>query len=165
MPYPSSSHTSSSRAALPRPATSPRRAPRLVRALPLVLGACAGVLLGVALLAVVTLTRPMAPAPDPAAQAVCTALTTRHYDVLYAELTPALQASGTQAQFVASQEQLDTILGAATSCSAGVRQADASHAAITLRLTRAHSGTLLGSVSLVLAGSTWRVAAYDASAV
>lgn len=132
--------------------------------LAVVLGVATGALLCVAIFAIIQLVNGRAPRPEATAQALCDDLTSQRYDAAFALLSSGLQAQGTQAQFIASQQQLDTLLGKATRCSFTVQSADASSASVALVATRAGKSAT-GSVRLTRQGDGWRVAAYDTSVV
>jgi hypothetical protein len=137
-----------------------RRSRRLLAA-PLLLGVLAGLALcGLGYLAL-TLLSPRQPDIQPAARAICADLTGQRYDQLYALLDPALQAQGTQAQFVASQRELDQLQGPVTSCAIASSSASSASGSVTFTLTRSGSPQPTSAqVSLTTDGASWRITAY-----
>ena len=136
---------------------------------PWLLGLLAGVSLsGVMFLVLVTFLAPAStpppPAPQPTAEALCAALVTQHYDAAYALLSTTQQAQGTNAQFTASQRELDTLQGPVTQCVSTVGHVGATQASATLRVTRG-AKTSNGALTLVLQGASWRVDSYDTSVI
>jgi hypothetical protein len=129
---------------------------------PLLLGALAG--LALCALAYVTLTvfTPRQPDITPTARAICADLTTQRYADLYARLDPALRAQGTEAQFAASQRELDQLKGAVTACSTTSARISSGAASLTLSLTRsgAHQPTS-AQATLTSDGGAWRITAYS----
>lgn len=149
----------------------PSRRPPLLGALPVLLGVVAGVALcagGALLLRVVfagTPTPPAAPPTGATTSAICADLLGQRYSDLYTRLAPALQAQGTEAQFVASQGALDTLQGRVTACQAQTGPVAGASAPVTLTLQRAQAGSLVAHLTLSDAdgGDAWRIAAYDAT--
>ena len=135
---------------------------------PWVLGLLAGVSLsGLMFLVLVTFLAPASqtpPSPQPTAQSFCADLVTRHYDAAYGLLSTAQQAQGTEAQFTASQRELDTLQGPVTQCVSTVEHVGATQASATLRVTRG-AKSASGALTLVLQGSSWRVESYDTSVI
>jgi len=98
-----------------------------------------------------------------AAQHFCDALVARDYASAYAQLAPSLRQQGSAQQFAASQQDLDRINGAASSCRFSAQQVRGNRATFTLILTRAQSGTMSGALDLVQVQGGWQVDAYDAN--
>jgi hypothetical protein len=147
-------------------AASPR-APRpdVPSWLPLVLGAVVGLLLCTGALAVGSLLAPHPPDPAPTARALCSALTSRDYAAAYSLLSSQQQATGTQAQFVASQRQLDILRGPTRRC-VPVVTADANGVAdVTLTIARGTSTPSTAQIRLILSGNSWRINTFDSSLV
>lgn len=141
---------------------SPR--PRRGNRLALALGAATGLVLCLLALAVVLIVNGRSSAPDAAAQSLCADLSAQDYASMYTMLVPKLQAEGTQAQFAASQKELDTIRGKVAACSYTTNQADGSQAAMTFQLTR-HSGSSRGYVHFIYVNGTWKVDNYDTNTI
>lgn len=135
----------------------PRRAP----AMPVLLGALAGLALcGLGYLALNLFTGRQ-PDVQPTVRAICADLTARRYDHLYTLLTPALQAQGSEAQFVASQQELDALLGPVKACAPGPLSTSGSTTTIPFSLTRAGSiQPASAQVALAVSADTWRISAY-----
>src|SRR5512143_1080980 len=91
-----------------------RQAPRAW--LPIALGVVAGLAICATGAFVQIHFHPPIPDPAPTARAICAALSSQRFDSLYGLLTPNLQTQGTQAQFVASQRELDRLLGPVRAC-------------------------------------------------
>jgi hypothetical protein len=105
------------------------------------------------------------PAPNATMQTLCADLTAQRYADAYALLSPRLQAQGSQAQFVASQRELDALQGDVTTCSAAIVNVAGSNASASLQVTRAHAKTASAAVTLTAIGSAWRVDSYDTAVV
>jgi hypothetical protein len=135
------------------------------RWLPLLLGAAAGALLCGGTLATGALLAVHGPDLAPTARALCGDLTTRNYDGLYALLSSQQQATGTRAQFVASQRQLDVLRGPTTRCAYSLAEGGSAVADLVLTLTRGAAPPATAHVRLILSGSRWRIDAYDSSLV
>jgi len=138
------------------------------RFMPILLGLGAGIaLVALALGALILLTpRPAAPpAPSLTTQAFCADLTAQRYADAYALLSPRLQAQGSQAQFVASQRELDALQGDVTACSSAIVNVAGGSASASLQVTRAHTKSASAAVTLVAVGSSWRVDSYDTAVV
>src|SRR5579884_4055177 len=118
------------------------RAVRVLSGFPVVLGFLAGMavcalgMVALALLRGQPLQEARLPSPQPAADAVCAAVIHQDYTALYGLLASGQQAAGTQAQFVASQRQLDVAAGRATSCAASITLVDGAQASVTFSVTR-----------------------------
>jgi hypothetical protein len=127
--------------------------------LPVLLGIVAG--LGLCAVVYLALTFSAGPAPDPAqtAHAICADLTTQRYDNLYALLSPDLQQQGAEAQFAASQRELDSLLGPVRSCRATIGSNGGGAAGVTLALQRGQATN--AQVALTQAQGAWRIASYD----
>ncbi len=134
-----------------------RQAPR--GWLPIALGGVAGIAVCALGAVALLLLRQPTPDPAPAARAICADLTTQRYDSLYEMLTPELQTQGTQAQFVASQRELDRLLGPVRTCKVSEASASGASAAATLALQRTHAAT--AHVALAQTSAGWRLASYD----
>ena len=138
-----------------------------LRALPLLLGAVAGVALVVLVMGLLS-QRPgqaQSPSVTPTARQLCDDLTAQRYDDLYGLLASALQSIGSRAQFVASQRQLDAQRGVARTCGYSVAGQDAANATLTLTITRESSATTSAQVRLIYEGTSWRIADFDSSLV
>ncbi|MGH2487650.1 MAG: hypothetical protein ACRDHE_16735 [Ktedonobacterales bacterium] len=140
--------------------TSPLR-----QRLPIVLGAATGVLVCAVVLAAVLLLGRRASPPDTAAQALCTALQTQDYAATYNDLSGALQEQGTQAQFIASQRELDIVSGSARVCGYSVQHNDGTVATVLFTITRQTSGARQATARFVHDGDTWRLGYYDATVI
>jgi len=135
---------------------------------PILLGLVAGIaLVAVALGALIIFTPRVAqpPAPSATTQQLCADLTTQRYADAYALLSPRLQAQGSEAQFVASQRELDALQGDVTTCSAAIVNVAGASASAALQVTRAHAKAASAAVTLTVVGSAWRVDAYDTSVI
>ncbi len=129
-------------------------------ALPIMLGIVAGlVLCAVALIALNAPANGRPPDPSTTVGSICADLSTHKYDDLYSLLTPALQQQGNQAQFVASQRELDVLLGPVTSCKQSVvwRGNDVSQASLTL----ARKNEATSNITLAYKQSDWRIVDFD----
>lgn len=136
--------------------------------LPLLLGAATGLLVGALGFAILLHAHPAsAPTAGPAtiARALCADLSAQRYADIYNSLAASEQAQGTQAQFVASQQQLDALLGRVTRCTIGASQTTAASAAITLSVARGSGGGAPGEIRLGVQGGAWRVVSYDTSII
>lgn len=100
-----------------------------------------------------------------AAQRFCDALVARDYPTAYADLSAALQRQGTEEQFAASQQELDQLDGAVTSCTFAYPRVGRSSATFTLNVTRMSKGAASGALRLVLEHGSWKVDAYDANVI
>ncbi len=138
-----------------------KRRKRRLSGAPLLLGALAGLALcGLGYLAL-TFLAPRPPDAQPTVSAICADLTARRYDKLYALLDPALQAQGTEAQFVASQRELDQLQGPVTSCASSSVTVSGASASVSYALTRAGSAQPASAqVTLSADGASWRISAY-----
>ena len=138
-----------------------------LQALPLLLGAVAGIALVVLVMALLSQqsASPQSPSVAPTARQLCADLTAQRYDDLYELLAPALQTVGSRPQFVASQRQLDAQRGVARACSYSVAEQDATNAALTLTITRGSAAATSGQVRLTYEGNSWRIADFDSSLV
>lgn len=143
-------------------ATDPDKRPRRAPAMPVLLGALAGLAIcGLGYLALNLITGRQ-PDVQPTARAICADLTARRYDHLYTLLTPALQTQGTQAQFVASQRELDSLLGPVTACAPGSPTISGATATVSFSLTRAGSiQPTTAQATLTASGDAWRINAYS----
>lgn len=129
------------------------------RWLPIALGIATGLALcALAYLALNFINQP-APDPTPTARAICADLTTQRYDSLYSLLSPDLQAQGSEAQFSASQRELDRLLGPAHTCVASSSSASGATMDITLTVQRTQAAA--AHVALVQVSGGWRIASYD----
>lgn len=100
-----------------------------------------------------------------AAQRFCDALVARDYPTAYADLSAALQRQGTEEQFAASQQDLDQLDGAVTSCTFAYPRVGRSSATFTLNVTRMRTGAASGAPRLVFEHGSWKVDAYDANVI
>jgi hypothetical protein len=138
-------------------ATRLRRAP----AMPVLLGALAGLALcGLGYLAL-NLFLNRQPDTQPTVRAICADLITQRYDHLYTLLAPTLQAQGSQEQFVASQQELDALLGPVKTCAPGSSSVSGSTATIAFALTRAGSiQPAPAQATLTASGGAWLISGY-----
>lgn len=150
-------------AAVPREPAGTARG--IARRLPLLLGAITGVLLCAAAIALTALLAPRTPDPRSTARALCDDLTSQDYAAAYTLLAPTVRAQGTQAQFVASQRQLDVLRGRVTRCAYTISGASTASAIVTLSLTRGPEAAATAEVRLIFAGHDWLVSAFDTSLV
>lgn len=133
--------------------------------LPLVLGAATGILVcGVVLAAVLLLGSKPAP-PDPAAQALCGELQSQDYTATYSNLSNSLKQQGTQAQFVASQRELDIVSGVTRSCGFAIEHNDGSVATVQFTVTRDKVGIQRATARFLHDNGAWRLDYYDASII
>lgn len=132
---------------------------RQARWLPVALGIGAGLALCVVAALLLGLLRQPAPDSAPTARAICSDLAAQRYDRLYALLSPGLQAQGSEAQFAASQRELDRLRGPVRVCRASVASASGGNMSVTLSLQRAQ--TSIARVGLTQAEGGWRIASYD----
>lgn len=146
------------RAATTRP---PRKPPRRRR---LLIAALLGLVVALGVIALLVF-RSGTGTASIAAQQFCDALVRHDYTSAYNQLAGSLRQEGTVAQFVASQQDLDRLNGAASSCRFSAPRIQGDHAVFTLTLTRPESGTVSGALDLVLEQGTWRVDAYDANVI
>jgi hypothetical protein len=130
-----------------------------------VLGAAAGLVVCTVALALVLLLSGRSTDPRPTAQAVCADLQAQDYSSLYNALSPQLQALGTQAQFTASQQQLDALQGNVTGCSYDIQRSDSAQATITVTISRSRAASAAGTLHLVYVDGAWKVDTYDASVI
>lgn len=156
------------RAPYGRPAASSTRAAGWRRFTPILSGLAAGIALVAIGLGALILFSPRAaapPLPSAAAQALCADLTGQRYADAYALLSPRLQAQGSQAQFVASQRELDALEGNVTACNSAIINVAGNSASASLQVTRAHAKSASAAVTLTVVGSVWRVDSYDTSVI
>jgi hypothetical protein len=139
--------------------TRPRRSRRA-----LLWAALVGLVVALGVVAVLVFT-PGTGGASVAAQRFCDALVRRDYTAAYGQLAQNLRGEGTAAQFAASQQDLDRLDGAVSSCRFSAPQVHGSRAMFTLTLTRAQSGTMSGALELVLERGAWLVDAYDANVI
>lgn len=142
-----------------------RRA-RRVAVPPILLGALAGlVLCGLGYLALNAFAPRHSPSQmdaQPTLRAICADLTGQRYDHLYTLLDPTLQAQGNQAQFVASQRQLDTLLGPVTACAPGSPTLSGSSVSVSFSLTREGARqSAPAQATLASEGGAWRITSYS----
>lgn len=135
---------------------APQRARRWA---PIALGIMAG--LALCGLGYLTITLFNQPTPDvaPTARAICADLTAQRYDSLYSLLSSDLQAQGTPAQFVASQRELDRLLGPVHACSVSATSVGGGAGELTLAMQRERA--IVAHVSLTQTSRNWRIASYD----
>ncbi|HKB49187.1 MAG TPA: hypothetical protein VKC57_15885, partial [Ktedonobacterales bacterium] len=99
------------------------------------------------------------------AQQICTDLQHQNYAGLYGLLSNTQRAAGDEAQFAASQRQLDVASGAVTRCSAAVVEGAGGKADVRFSVMRTQAGASTGQGSLVYENNSWRLDAYDAGVV
>lgn len=128
---------------------------------PILLGVMAGLALCAVAYAALTFNNKPAPDPTPAARAICADLSAQRYDALYALLSPTLQSEGSEAQFAASQRELDSLQGAVTGCASTVASQSDGVAALTLNLRRGAAPAVSAQVTLAQAGNDWRISSFD----
>lgn len=128
---------------------------------PILLGVMAGLALCAVAYAALTFNNKPAPDPTPAARAICADLSAQRYDALYAMLSSNLQSEGSEAQFAASQRELDSLQGAVTGCAPTVASQSDGVAALTLNLRRGAAPAVSAQVTLAQAGNDWRISSYD----
>lgn len=154
--------------------TEPRQRPGLAaqagtsplrQRLPIVLGAATGILVCAVVFAAVLLLGRRPSPPDTAAQALCSALQTQDYAATYSDLSGSLQQQGTQAQFIASQQELDIVSGTARACGYSIQHNDGTVATVLFTITRQTSGARQATARFVHDGDTWRLEYYDASVI
>jgi hypothetical protein len=133
--------------------------------LPVLLGATVGALLCGGALAASALLAGHGPDPTPTARALCGDLTTRNYADLYTLLSSQQQASGTRAQFVASQRQLDVLRGPTMHCAYRLAGDKSGVTDLVLTLTRGAAPPATAHVRLILSGGIWRIDTFDSSLV
>lgn len=143
-------------------ATDVERQPmRRLPAAPVLLGALAGLALCGLGYFTLSLIYPRPPEIQPTARAICADLTAQRYDQLYTLLDPALQAQGTEAQFVASQRELDKLQGPVTGCATASVTVSGANAGVTFTLTRTGSRQPASAqATLTMDGASWHVTAY-----
>ena len=135
--------------------------------LPLALGAGTGLVLSIAaLLALLAINRPP-PSPTTTAGSICTDLRTADYASLYATLAPSLQQQGTnaQAEFSASQQELDIVSGRVRSCSYQLQQVSGQEEHVTYSISRGSQTARPAEVLLVYQNGKWRIESYDTSLI
>jgi hypothetical protein len=124
-----------------------------------------GIFAGLALCALafvaLRLTNAPAPNPSPVAHAICADLTSQRYGALYTLLSPDLQGQGTEAQFAASQRELDRLVGVVHGCQASVGSVDGGVASVTLTLQRGTSASITAPLALTQSQGAWRISSYD----
>lgn len=130
-------------------------------ALPVLLGALAGLALCAVVILALTLAAAPPPDPAPTARMICADLTSQRYDSLYTLLAPSLQSQGTQAQFVASQRQLDVLLGPVQSCQTSIDATSGGVARVALTLQRGQAAAAQARLALTQAPGGWRISSYD----
>jgi hypothetical protein len=143
------------------------RRPNPRRYLPVLLGTVTGLVLCVVGLLVLTAINGQTPSPSGTANDICTDLRNAEYSSLYALLTPSLQQQGTnpQAEFSASQQELQIVSGKVMSCSFRLSQSDRTHAIATFSIARGSQGPRSAQVALVFQNGKWRIQNYDSSLV
>jgi hypothetical protein len=146
----------------PAPPTRARSWPRRLRLL--AMAALAGLILAVVTAGYLIFGSQTGSA-SVAVQRFCDALTTQSYAAAYAELSSALQQEGNEAQFAASQRDLDRLNGVATSCAFSNPQVRGAAVTFILHITRSRAGPLAGSLQMVHESGAWKVANYDANVV
>ena len=134
---------------------------RMRGVVPILLGVITGLALCAVAYAALTFNSKPAPDPTPTAQAICADLSAQRYDALYTMLSPNLQSEGSEAQFAASQRELDSLQGAVTTCAATVASQSDGVASLTLNLRRGAAPAVSAHVTLAQAGEGWRISSYD----
>lgn len=134
------------------------RGPR--RWAPIALGVGAGLAICVVAALILGLFHQPASDAAPTARAICADLTAQRYDHLYALLSSDLQAQGSEAQFAASQRELDRLRGPVRVCQVSVASASGGAMSATLSLQRTQ--TSVARVELTEVAGGWRIASYDA---
>lgn len=152
----------------PPPTTT--RPARVFGVFPLALGFFAGILLcaGVAVALSVLRGQPAPqrlPSAEPAARAICTALTGRDYAALYDLLSAEQRAAGSVAQFSASQHQLDIAAGPVQRCDIAVAHAESGQATVTFTVARGSGPAKSGMARMLFEQGAWRLDTYDAQVV
>jgi hypothetical protein len=142
----------------------------LRRYLPWLLGALTGLvvcILGLLVLVVIQRQSPPLPSPDGAVAGICTDLRAADYASLYQALSPALQLQGanSEAEFTASQKQLDIISGRVAGCSYQIRQPGGTRANVTYLIARGTKSAQPAQVVLLYVDGVWRIQQYDTGLV
>jgi hypothetical protein len=142
----------------------------LQRYLPWLLGALTGLvvcILGLLVLVAIQRQSPPLPSPTSAAAAICTDLRAADYASLYQALSPALQLQGanSEAEFTASQRQLDIISGQVSGCSYRIQQPGGTQANVTYLIARGSKPSQPAQVVLAYLNGAWRIQQYDTSLV
>lgn len=138
------------------------------RYLPWLLGALTGLVVCIlGLLVLVVIQRQSPTLPSPAAAAICTDLRAADYASLYQALSPALQLQGanSEAEFTASQKQLDIISGRVAGCSYRIQQPSGTLANVTYLIARGSKSAQPAQVVLAYADGAWRIQQYDTGLV
>ncbi|HEX8727473.1 MAG TPA: hypothetical protein VF739_02560 [Ktedonobacterales bacterium] len=128
---------------------------------PVLLGVVTGLALCAVAYAALTFNAKPTPDPTPTARAICADLSAQRYDALYGMLIPNLQQQGSEAQFTASQRELDSLQGVVAGCTATVASQSGSIAAIRLDLRRGTSPAVSAQVTLAQANNGWQISSYD----
>jgi hypothetical protein len=110
---------------------------------------------------------PTAPSPSSSAAAICTDLRAADYASLYQALSPALQQQGAnaEAEFTASQRQLDIIDGRVAGCSYQIEQSSGTQANVTYRIARGSKPAQSAKVVLAYTDGAWQIQQYDTSLI
>lgn len=98
-------------------------------------------------------------APSSTVGSICNDLSAQKYDNLYSLLAPNLQQQGSQTQFVASQRELDIVLGPVTTCHDATSWSGNGSAKATLTLERKNEASSV--VTLIYQQSDWRIDTFD----
>lgn len=141
-----------------------RQRRRVPPGLPIALGALAGLALctlGYIALLFLVPHQQAQPNVQPTANTICVDLLHRSYDQLYTLLDSSLQEQGTQAQFVASQRQLDTLLGPVSSCAPSQPAIAGATATLAYSLTRTTGENATVKVTLIDQDGSWRISSYN----
>lgn len=140
-----------------------RRAPvgRFGGAFPVLAGVFAGLVLCALALLAFRLSASPPPDPAPIAHTICVDLSGQRYDALYSLLSPDLQSQGSEAQFAASQRELDRLVGPVRGCQPGAITVSNGVASLTLRLQRGSASPANAQVALTDMRSAWRISSYD----
>jgi hypothetical protein len=107
------------------------------------------------------------PSPAGAAAAICTDLRAADYASLYQALSPELQLQGpnAEAEFTASQKQLDIISGRVAGCSYQIQPPGGMRANVTYLIVRGSKSAQPAQVVLAYVDGAWRIQQYDTSLI
>lgn len=109
--------------------------------------------------------QPSLPTPDGTAHEICTDLLGQGYANLYGLLSAMQQANGAEAEFAASQRQLDIAAGSVTRCAASATTTANGQAQAQITLVRGTAAATSGMCTLIYVDGGWRLDAYDASVI
>jgi hypothetical protein len=107
------------------------------------------------------------PSPSTTAGSICTDLRTADYASLYSVLAPSLQQQGTnpQAEFSASQRELDIVSGRVVTCSYHLQQVSGQQQSVIYSISRGDRPAHPAEVLLVYQNGRWRIQSYDTSLI